>query len=48
MSHFHAIVWIDHTKARVFHVGASGTDGVILQPQSAGRGRDSDHRTGRR
>jgi DNA-binding MurR/RpiR family transcriptional regulator len=35
MSHFHAVVWIDHTQARVFHVGSTGTDGVVLHPHSA-------------
>ena len=29
---FHAIVWIDHSKARVFHVGLSGQDEIILHP----------------
>lgn len=35
MSHFHAIVWVDHATARVFHVGASGTDRVVLHPHGA-------------
>lgn len=30
MSHSHAIVWIDHREARIFHVGLSGTDEVVL------------------
>jgi stalled ribosome rescue protein Dom34 len=37
MAHFHAVVWIDHTQARIFHVGTSGTDEVVLHPQSAER-----------
>jgi stalled ribosome rescue protein Dom34 len=32
MSHFHAIVWIDHSQAKVFHVGLSGEDEVVLHP----------------
>jgi hypothetical protein len=31
-THFHAIVWIDHSQAKVFHVGLSGEDEVILHP----------------
>jgi stalled ribosome rescue protein Dom34 len=30
--HFHAIVWIDHQQAKVFHVGLSGADQVDLHP----------------
>jgi stalled ribosome rescue protein Dom34 len=31
--HFHAVVWLDHLQARIFHLGLSGTDEVILHPQ---------------
>lgn len=31
-SHFHAIVWIDHSQAKVFHIGLSGRDEVVLHP----------------
>jgi stalled ribosome rescue protein Dom34 len=31
-THFHAIVWIDHSQAKVFHVGLSGQDEVDLHP----------------
>ncbi len=31
-SHFHAIVWIDHLQARIFHLGLSGTDEIVLHP----------------
>ena len=31
-NHFHAIVWIDHAQAKVFHVGLSGEDEVVLHP----------------
>jgi stalled ribosome rescue protein Dom34 len=30
--HFHAIVWIDHLQARIFHLGLSGTNEVVLHP----------------
>jgi stalled ribosome rescue protein Dom34 len=30
--HFHAIVWIDHQEAKVFHIGLSGSDQVDLHP----------------
>lgn len=32
MQHFHAIVWIDHLQARVFHLGLSGLNEVVLHP----------------
>src|ERR1700732_3543482 len=31
-THFHAIVWIDHSQAKIFHVGLSGEDEIILHP----------------
>lgn len=31
MSHFHAIVWIDHTQAKIFHFNAQGADKLTLQ-----------------
>jgi len=31
-SHFHAVVWIDHQVAKVFHVGLSGSDQIDLHP----------------
>lgn len=31
-THFHAIVWIDHSQAKVFHVGRSGDDEVVMHP----------------
>ncbi|WP_249780098.1 translational machinery protein [Bradyrhizobium sp. dw_411] len=32
MQHFHAVIWIDHLEARVFHLGLSGLNEVILHP----------------
>jgi len=31
--HFHAIVWIDHLQARIFHLGLSGAEEVTLHPE---------------
>ncbi len=31
-NHFHAVVWIDHSQARVFHIGLTGEDEVTLHP----------------
>ena len=31
-THFRAIVWIDHSQAKVFHVGLTGEDEVTLHP----------------
>jgi stalled ribosome rescue protein Dom34 len=33
MTHFHAVVWIDHHQARIFHLGLSGVDGDVVHPQ---------------
>ncbi len=30
MSHFHAVVWIDHTQAKIFHFNAQDTDKLTL------------------
>lgn len=31
-THFHAVVWIDHSEAKVFHIGLGGSDEVTLHP----------------
>jgi DNA-binding MurR/RpiR family transcriptional regulator len=31
-THFHAVVWIDHAQAKIFHVGLTGADEVTLHP----------------
>ena len=31
-THFHAVVWIDHSQAKIFHIGLSGEDEVVLHP----------------
>jgi stalled ribosome rescue protein Dom34 len=35
--HFHAVVWIDHHEARIFHFSASEADVVVVHPQHATR-----------
>ncbi len=32
MTHYHAVVWIDHREARVFHVGAADVERLVLRP----------------
>ncbi len=36
-THFHAIVWIDHSQARIFHLGLTGDDEITLHPHLATR-----------
>ncbi len=31
-SHYHAVVWIDHHEARIFHFNASESDVVVVHP----------------
>ena len=35
--HYHAIVWIDHREARVFHFNVSEVDRLVLHPQNPTR-----------
>ena len=30
-SHYHALVWLDHREARIFHIDAAGSDRVVVQ-----------------
>lgn len=32
--HFHAVIWIDHREARIFHFNATDVDHVILHPDN--------------
>ncbi len=32
MSHFHAVIWIDHREARVFHFSPADVDKIVLHP----------------
>jgi len=31
-THFHAVVWLDHSQAKVFHIGLTGADELTLHP----------------
>ena len=31
--HFHAVIWIDHLEARVFHVSAAEVDRMVIRPE---------------
>ena len=35
--HFHAVVWIDHHEARVFHFGPTEVDQLVLHPHNPTR-----------
>ena len=36
-SHYHAIVWIDHHEARIFHFNVSEVDRLVLHPRNPTR-----------
>jgi len=33
-THFHAVVWIDHHEARVFHFSRTEVDSLVLHPNN--------------
>ena len=35
--HYHAIVWIDHREAKVFHFSATQVDRVVIRSQGGGQ-----------
>lgn len=35
--HFHAVIWIDHREARVFHFGREDVDTLVLHPDNPSR-----------
>lgn len=35
--HYHAVVWIDHHEARIFHFNVSEIDRLVLQPHNPTR-----------
>ena len=48
--HYHAIVWIDHREAKIFHVSASDVDRLVVYSHGGGQNlhhkanaRDSGH-----
>jgi stalled ribosome rescue protein Dom34 len=36
-SHYHAVVWIDHHEARVFHFGQAEVEQLVLHPHNPTR-----------
>ncbi len=36
-THFHAVVWIDHHEARIFHFNVSEIDRLVLHPHNPTR-----------
>ncbi len=37
MSHYHAVVWIDHREAKVFHFNPSDVEKLVLHPDNPTR-----------
>ena len=35
--HYHAVIWIDHREARVFHFGATDVERLVLHPDNPTR-----------
>ena len=35
--HYHAVIWIDHREARVFHFGATDVETLVLHPDNPTR-----------
>jgi stalled ribosome rescue protein Dom34 len=35
--HYHAVIWIDHREARVFHFGATDVERLVLHPDNPRR-----------
>ena len=47
--HFHAVVWIDHAQARVFHFNVEEADKTVIRPDHAVRDiHHGEKRTGHR
>ena len=46
MSHYHAIVWLDHLEAKIFHFNATDVEGIAISSHSPNR--HLHHRAGTR
>ena len=47
--HFHAIVWIDHSRARIFHFNVEESDKTVIRPDHSVRDiHHGEKRTGHR
>jgi|GEM_PF-2688223 len=31
-SHYHAVIWVDHREARIFHLSPTDVDRLVLHP----------------
>ena len=36
-AHYHAVIWIDHREARVFHFGVTDVERLVLHPDNPTR-----------
>ena len=48
MAHFHAVVWIDHKQARVFHFNVEEADRTLIHDHVVHDLHSRDKRTGKR
>ena len=46
--HYHAVVWIDHKQARVFHFNVEEADGTVVKDHVVRDLRSREKRTGQR
>ncbi len=37
MNHYHAVIWIDHREARIFHFGPEDVERLVLHPDNPTR-----------
>ena len=44
--HFHAVIWIDHHEARVFHFSPTDVERLVLHPDDPGAARAVPHWSG--
>jgi stalled ribosome rescue protein Dom34 len=33
-THYHAVIWIDHHEARIFHFNATDVDHLVIEPEN--------------
>ena len=45
-SHYHAVVWIDHREARVFHFDADDVETIVIYPEHSDKERRKEKHTG--
>jgi stalled ribosome rescue protein Dom34 len=48
MAHFHAVVWIDHKKARILHFNVDDADATVIRDHVVRDIHPREKRTGRR